>query len=384
MAVLFVASVYRHLTAFHIPYLMLLRSWGYEVLVAARGNSGREQLQELGFSCVDIPFARSPYSSDNFAAFWSIRDLLSRRRDIGLIQTNTPVASFLTSLAARSVGFAGSLLHMLHGFYFQVGGPAKDWILYYPPEYLMARFTDSLICINQEDFRVAQRFRLRRGGKVYYVPGVGYDERIYNPGDPDMKRAIRDRLGLADESTFLIAYVAEINYNKNHLQLLNALRPVNDRGYNAKALVIGDGKLSETMRFEAVRLGLGGQAVFLGHRDDVPDILKACDAAALFSHREGLPRSLMEAAGTGLPLVATDIRGNRDIVRHGANGFVVPVGEYGVTSAALIQLISDEALRTNMGLESRRIAHEYSLSGVMPMMESVYRECLCVALDAQR
>ena len=146
---LFVASVYGHLRAFHIPYVRLLQEWGYEVHCAAAPDSRKDELRRTGAVCWDIPFSRSPYSLRNVQAVRSLRALM-RRHHFDLVHVHTPVAAFLGRWLARQT-HQGAVLYTAHGFHFYRGAPLRNWLVYYTAEGLAARCTDGLIVINDED-----------------------------------------------------------------------------------------------------------------------------------------------------------------------------------------------------------------------------------------
>jgi glycosyltransferase involved in cell wall biosynthesis len=156
------------------------------------------------------------------------------------------------------------------------------------------------------------------------------------------------------------------------------LRPgeeVAKRFGQAHPLLVGDGELLEKTRVWAERESLP-RVHFLGRREDVPAVLAASDIVVLVSKHEGLPRALLEGMAAGKPLVATDVRGNRDLVEDGMNGFLVPLGDVAALSEALGRLIESRELREKMGEESRKKAEAYSLERVLQEMERIYRRFL--------
>lgn len=126
----------------------------------------------------------------------------------------------------------------------------------------------------------------------------------------------------------------------------------------------------------AVRLGIDSRVFFLGERRDVPLLLRGADVGVLLSHREGLPRSLMEMSATGLPVIATNIRGNRDIVRNGVNGILVELGNVKATTSALRKLAMEPRSRESMGARGRERMRMFSLDEVIPQMAKIYRHWL--------
>ncbi|GJM69130.1 hypothetical protein HMSSN036_13460 [Paenibacillus macerans] len=231
-----------------------------------------------------------------------------RRERYELVHVHTPNAGAICRLAAAWAG-GGKVLYTAHGFHFYSGAPWRNWLLYYPLERLMARFTDVLITINREDYERAARFPVR--GKAAYLPGVGVDLGEFAPASAAEAARLRRELGLAP-GDFAILCIAELNGNKNQRQLLEALRELRGRAVPAVLLLAGTGGRERHYRRLAEDLGLREAVRFLGYRKDIPQLLQAADVLALSSRREGLPRALLEGLAAGKPLVATDVRGSRD------------------------------------------------------------------------
>jgi len=374
-SVLFMASVCGHIHAFHMPYLRMLRDRGYNVLAAGRYDGAEDAIITEGFSCVDVPFSRNPLDLQNTRAFRAVCALLGGVPSLRLVHVHTPVAAFVLRMGSRYSGFAGKVLYTAHGFHFYGGANALNWTTFYPLEALAARYTDGIITINREDYERALRFRLKPNGRVYYVPGVGVDTILYSYQGDAPRTQVRGELGIGDDDIVIIC-VAELNDNKNQIQLLRAAALIKEKIPAIRLLLAGEGSSRNQLESYARDHGLAHNVLFLGHRDDVPRLLTACDIASLVSRREGLPRFVMEAAAAGLPLVCTDIRGNRDIVTDGLNGYLVPVGDYRATAENIIALAKDEQLRWDMGKASVDAVKPFSLDKVLPVMEGIYHDQL--------
>lgn len=371
VSVLFVATVCRHVHGFHRPYLRLLKRMGYDVIVAARYDGTERSLESEGYRCVNIPFCRKPLQYENLREYTALCDLLRETPLLKLVHVHTPVAAFLARMALRQTSFSGKVLYTAHGFHFYNGASPVNWMLYYPLEVLAARYTDGIITINHEDYERALRFRLRPNGRVYYVPGVGVDLACYSYQGDGVRSEVRDELGIKDRDT-VITCVAEINGNKNQIQLVRAMELVKGEIPGARLLLVGEGPYRRQLEAYVLDRDLRRNVLFLGHRNDIPRLLTASDIGSLVSRREGLSRFVMEAAAAGLPLVGTDIRGNRDIIVHGRNGYLVPVGDSSATARWIVALARDEDLRRSMGRASVERARAFSLDRVLPMMQGIY------------
>jgi len=370
--VLFVATVYTHLAAFHIPFMKLLQSWGYEVHAAASPAEGhKDEVEAIGIRCWDIPFVRSPVNLKNFTAYRKLKSLLRRER-FDLIHVHTPMAAWLGRLAAKRTG-QGPVLYTAHGFHFYKGAPWPYWLFYYPAERLAARWTDGLIVMNSEDYERAQKMGFKPDENLFFVHGVGVDLEQFSQGRGNGV-SVREELGLDDQDV-VVTCVAEFTSTKNHAFLLAAWRKVAKEEHQAHLLLVGEGRLKRVIE-RKIMVESMPNVHFLGFRKDVPQILQATDIFVLPSRREGLPRSVMEAMAAGKPVVATDVRGSRDLVEHGTTGLLVELGDVEDLAQALLQLIRDSELRKKMGQAGRAKIQDYSLERVLDEMSGIYARYL--------
>lgn len=365
--VLFLATVYTHLAAFHIPFMRMLQGWGYEVHAAASSAEGhKEEVDAAGVVCWEIPFARSPYSLGNLEACRQLKALLREHR-FDLIHVHTPVAAFLGRYLAKRMG-QGPVLYTAHGFHFYKGAPLKNWLVYYAAERIAARWTDGLIVMNGEDYENACRMGFEPGKNLFYVHGVGVDLSPFEA--PPAAGGIRREFGLA-ESDVVVTCVAEMIPRKNHDFLLEAWKGVAAGCSRCHLLLVGTGELKRRLEGRVKREQIP-RVHFLGFRRDVPEILRESNIITLTSKHEGLPRCIMEAMAAGKPVVATDVRGSRDLVDDGRTGFLVRLGDAAGLAAALERLARDPELRTSMGAAAREKIREYSLERVLGEMSGIY------------
>lgn len=370
--VAFLAKEYRHLEAFHLPFMKLLYRKGYEVHAFAAFDSSKANIQAQGFVCHDTPFQRNPFKLSYLRV---LKELVKsfKREGFSLLHVNTPVAGVLGRIAARRANVR-RVIYTAHGFHFYSGAPLIYWLMYYPIERFMARFTDFLVTINQEDYARAKRFPVRK--EVVFLPGVGVDVKKLNP----YKRfaywkGFRETLGVTDKD-FVIVCVAELTANKNHIQLIEAVGKLVKTIGQVQCLLVGRGDNEKFLKELVSRKGLEGTIRFLGFRQDVPEILAAADVLVLLSKREGLPKALMEGMASGKPIVATKIRGNQDLIVHGENGLLVPIGDVKATVKALQALAGDANLQKVMGTKNLETIKGFSLDQITTRVESLYDKAL--------
>ncbi|SHF32130.1 Glycosyltransferase involved in cell wall bisynthesis [Thermoanaerobacter uzonensis DSM 18761] len=366
--ILFIATIESHILNFHIPFIEYFYNKGYEVHVAAKLGNRQDELKDLNVVCHDVNFSRSPYSLSNIRALNQLIKTM-RENKFSLVHVHTPVGAFLGRLAAKITN-TKPVLYTAHGFHFYKGAPLKNWLIYYTMEKIAAHWTDGFITMNEEDFNIAKKFNLRRKDAVFYVHGVGLDIEKYSINDEERRKKLREELGFSDNDILLLT-VAEINTNKNHKQIIDTIKILKDYS-SIYYLIVGTGEEEEKLKNYVLLNNLEERIKFLGYRRDISEILNAIDIFILTSLREGLPRAIMEAMAAGKPIIATNVRGNRDLVRDGVNGYLVPVNDIEATAKAITKLAENTTLRTKMGEEGRRIIQDYDIKKVLREMDEIY------------
>jgi glycosyltransferase EpsD len=364
--VLFCASVDYHFKAFHLPYMNWFKEQGWEVHVAANGNL------ELPYVDVkyDIPIQRSPFKLKNMKAYNELKSIV-KQNDYEIIHCHTPMGGVLARLAARHARKHGTrVIYTAHGFHFCKGAPFLNWLTYYPIEKVLSHYTDCLITINEEDYALAAK-HLLSAKKIEHVHGVGVNTERFQPIDEHRKRAIRMSLGYMSDD-FLMFYAAEFNKNKNQRLLIHALALLKEEVPQAKLLLAGNGPLMESCQELAQQLGVSERVHFLGHRNDIDKLLPICDIAVASSLREGLPVNIMEAMACGLPIVASENRGHRELVEDRVNGYVITSLDSKQFAARLLELNKSHELRNKMGAENMNRVNKYSLTQVVVELTAIY------------
>ncbi|TYA12034.1 glycosyltransferase family 4 protein [Paenibacillus faecis] len=364
--VLFCATVVSHLNQFHTPYMRWFKQQGWEVHAAAFGETPIPDA-DCQFS---LSIERSPFRWNNLKAYKELADLI-KRHGYHVVHCHTPMGGVLTRLAARQARRSGTkVLYTAHGFHFFDGAPIVNWLLYYPAEKLLSRWTDCLITINEEDYLRA----IRRGFKaqsIVHVHGVGVDFGRFKPVDPREKQQLRREHHIGQDR-FVLIYAAELSKRKNQGFLLQAAANLKRRIPELLVLLAGQGDLETPYKRLAQRLGLTGNVVFLGQRKDMPALYALADVAVTTSRQEGLPVNVMEALASGLPMIATEVRGNRDLVEDGINGYLVRPGDTEAFEQRVWELYASAKLRKKLNGRDRLLG-KYTVARVLEEMTSVYR-----------
>lgn len=366
MKILLTATVQSHICQFHRPLVEMLRGMGdCEIHVAARDNLAEKNGLKLDFAdkVFDVPFERSPFSPKNIRAYREIKSILSENQ-YDYIHCNTPVGGVVTRLAARKARKKGTkVFYTAHGFHFYKGAPLINWMLFYPMEKLCAHYTDKLITINQEDYALARK--KMKAKEVLYVPGVGINVDRFCDVSVD-KLSKRRELGIPEDAVLLFS-VGELNENKNHQTVINAVARMGREDIHY--VIAGNGPKEEALRQQAAALGLGGRLHLLGYRRDVPELLAAADLFVFPSYREGLSVALMEAMANGLPCAVSRIRGNTDLIDAEGGAHFDPHKVETCVEALETMLSRDHAA---MAAHNQQKIRYFSLQSVMEMMKSIY------------
>ena len=369
--VLFVATVVKtHIMEFHIPYLKMFKEMGWETAVAARND------YENPADCVipycdtyyNVPFERNPLKPGNLKAYKELKHIIDEG-EYDIIHCHTPVGAMLTRLAAKQARKQGTkVFYTAHGFHFYKGAPVINWILYYPVEKWLSRYTDVLITINKEDYERAKTFK---AGKVCYVPGVGIDLKKFNAGYVN-KEQKRKEIGVSADD-FVLLSVGELIPRKNHEVVIRALSVLKqlDKLNHIEYVICGRGAYEADLRKLAEGLDVADHVHFLGYRNDISEICNCADLFVFMSHQEGLPVALMEAMACGLPAVCSNIRGNTDLIEDGVTGLLANNTPEEVAQS-ISKMKSDTALRNRVASAALQKIKQFDLSSVEDEMSKIY------------
>lgn len=334
---------------FLLPLMRAMRANGHEVVGACADGALAAKVRAEGFRVHAVPIVRGYNPVDHARAFAALLAFFRRER-FDIVHVHTPIAALVGRLAAAAAGVP-KIVYTAHGFYFHEHMPAWKRRLFVALERIGGRATDILFTQAEEDAAAARRLGLCRGGAIEAI-GNGADPKRFHPAPPDdpARAALRRALGAGPE-TPVIVMIGRLVAEKGYPELIEAMRQV-----DAHLWIVGDRLASDhaasvdaILAAAAADAALAGRIRVLGYRRDVPDLLRAADLFTLPSHREGMPRSIIEAMLSGLPVVATDIRGAREEVVHGETGLLVPVRSAAALAAALQALARDPARRRAMG-----------------------------------
>lgn len=307
---------------------------------------------------------------DNYKGYKNCCDFLKTHPDIEVIHCNTPIGGVIGRLCGRK--FHKKVIYTAHGFHFYKGAPLMNRTVFKCIEWWMARYTDALITINKEDYEAAKRFKLKPGGKVFYVPGVGVDIQNIIQYDETYRNMKRECLGIRPDD-FVCIIVGDLNDNKNVGTLIDALAKCSPQvHYLVCGLGPNEGKLKE----RAEQLGVADRCHFLGYRTDIKQLYLASDVFLFASKREGLPRSTMEAMCAGLPCVVSKIRGNVDLIDDREGGILINPMDVDGFADAINELARLPVLREKYGEYNKEKIKNFDINIVKAQMVDIYKEVL--------
>ncbi len=364
--VLLTATVQSHICQFHKVLVDMLHKNGFEVHVAAKDNLASKNGLVLDFAdkIFDVPFSRSPKSLDNIKAYKMLKEIIAEN-DYDVIHCNTPVGGVVTRLAAKKS--RAKIVYTAHGFHFYKGAPIQNWVIYYPIEKIMSKYTDMLITINEDDYKISKdKFRAKKYAKI---PGVGIDFKRVEDGTN--REDIRKEMGFSDED-FVLLSVGELNKNKNNITILKAIKKLENP--KIKYMIAGNGPLRAELEEEIEKMGLFDRVKFLGYTREIGKLHKAADAFCFASIREGLGLAAIEAMHSALPIITSDVRGINDYSIEGVTGFKSqPLDENGF-ALAIEKLMKDASLREKMGKNNVEASMQYGEENVAKILEKIYLE----------
>jgi glycosyltransferase involved in cell wall biosynthesis len=329
---------------------------GMEVIGVSAPGPYVAQLESWGIRHVPLQHAtRSPAPGQDVLALIELRRLFRRLRP-DIVHTHNPKPGLYGRLAARTTGVPG-VVNTVHGLYASPEDHVVTRSVVYALERLASLCSGAELVQNAEDLAVLERLGVSE--KKLVLLGNGVDLERFRPEVTALQRQrARKALGVPEKAV-VVGTVARLVWQKGFRELFAAAELLRDRCPDVLFVVVGgsDPDKSDAIGSqEQEDASRRGRVVFAGSREKMEDVYQAFDMFVLPSHREGFPRSAMEAAASGLPVIATDIRGCRQAVSDGDSGLLVPLGDPPRLAAAIEELAADAELRSRMGAAGRRKA----------------------------
>lgn len=373
---LYAATVAITIRLVRIPYANHFRALGWQVDAMANGISKSEHCRQSFDRVWDIDWSRNPMHPRNLTSAAARVRSVVEDGGYDLVHVHTPVAGFVTRFALSSMtpGRRPAVIYGAHGFHFYPGGPAVRNAVFLALERLAGRWTDYLMVVNQVDEEAARRFRIVPEDRVLRVPGSGIDLRKFDPASVPARTVagIRQELGLTLREP-LVLMLAEFNPGKRHRDALEAFARASCA--EAHLAFAGNGPTMASVEHRTRELGLESRVHFLGPRHDVPALIRASSMTVLPSEREGLPRSIIESMSLGVPVIAADIRGIRDLLDSG-RGYLFKVADTEGFAAAIRHVIRQPAEAQERARRARDYVTAYDIRNLLSCYEKFYGKIL--------
>lgn len=365
--VLMVATYGDFFAAFETNNIKLLNDMGCEVHLCANWtdleyNYKHNKLNGLKFKKINIEFTRSPLALSNLKNYKKLSNLM-KMENYYLLDCHNAVVGAYARLAAKKNKIP-KVMYTAHGFQFYKRGPKKDWIIYYPIEKYLSRYTDALVVMNEEDKEIAQNFHAK---ELFFIHGVGVTL-IRSDSEPE-KKLNRADFGIPRNS-FVILSVGELSKRKNHKVVVEALIEMNDK--NIYYLIAGEGMEKETLLKKISDANLSTNIKLLGFRTDIDSLNKMVDIAIFPSLREGLMIAGIESLANGTPIIASNRKGLADYTIDYSTGFRIEPKSVRDVTRKINYIKENKLLLKNMEQNAIIKSKEYSLEVVENEMRNIY------------
>ncbi|MEE3259969.1 MAG: glycosyltransferase family 4 protein [Candidatus Latescibacterota bacterium] len=359
--------------------LMRLQEQGFAVSVICGDRGYGDRLRDCGLDVVQIPFARELKPWTDMRCLWALRrELGSGRYDIA--HSHNPKGTLLGPVAGRWAKVR-AVVHTVHGFLFNENSRGLHRLAAEGAERWCARWSDDLLFQSQEDFDYARIHHYKAPERLHLI-GNGVDERRFGPAlHPQARAEKRAELGFG-EGDLVVGMVTRLVREKGCVEFFAMAERIAGKWPQARFLMVGipEGQ-DQSDAVEPAQLmrehGVAERCIALEHRTDMPELYAAMDILTLPSYREGIPRAVIEAGAMGLAVVASDIRGCREVVVEGETGLLFPLRDVEAFAAAVERLLDDVGLRQRLGRAGReRVMEHYTEARTTERVIACYRQCL--------
>lgn len=334
-----------------------MQARGHRVWIAARPSCWIvEAARKLGIEVVTLPM-RGRFDP---AAIWHLYRFM-RKQHVDIVHTHSGIDSWLGSFAGK---LAGVPIVRTRHLFLPLKRSGLNFVHY---------LTDCVFSLGE----TMRTMLVKECGfpqeKVVSIP-TGIDFARFQPSRA--REAVREELGIPPEA-FFVLIVGVIRGVKKHDVALRAFRKVIDQNPNVRLALAGDGPMRQEIEQLAKHLELGDKMLFLGHRDDVADLMGAADVLLLTSRSEAQSQALTQGAGLGLPIVATRVGGVPEVVLHEETGLLAAPGDEPAITNALLRMAENRAWAKSLGERGKMHAlSNYSLEGMLRRTEQAYAELI--------
>ncbi|WP_017353342.1 glycosyltransferase [Clostridium sp. ZBS14] len=360
--ILFVASTLSHIENFHIPYLKKFKDNGFSVHVMGKVNNKTEipYVDKI----IPIEFEKNMFSIKNFHNSIKIRKHI-KKENYNIIYLHTTLAAFFTRLSIITLFKKPELIiNTVHGYLFDDNTKFIKKSIMILAEKLVKCVTDTIIVMNSTDYNIAKKYNLFKNN-IYLINGMGINTENFPSINTNEKLLLRKEKSFSDKD-FILIYVAEFSKRKNQIFLINSLKKLIDEGFSdVKLLLLGDGKMFDNIKSYSDELGINNNIIFTGYTKKTCMYYQLSDVCVSSSRIEGLPFNIVEAMSTGLPIVASNIKGHIDLVKQNKNGYLFEYNNVDEFCDYIKKIYCNKELQYEMRICSSQFSKKYSLENVL-------------------
>ncbi|MCS6111262.1 glycosyltransferase family 1 protein [Clostridium botulinum] len=360
--ILFVASTLSHIENFHIPYLKKFKDNGFSVHVMGKVNNKTEipYVDKI----IPIEFKKNMFSIKNFHNSIKIRKHI-KKENYNIIYLHTTLAAFFTRLSIMTLFKKPELIiNTVHGYLFDDNTKFIKKSIMILAEKFVKCVTDTIIVMNSTDYNTAKKYNLFKNN-IYLINGMGINTENFSSINPNEKLLLRKENAFSDKD-FILIYVAEFSKRKNQIFLINSLKKLIDEGFSdIKLLLLGDGKMFDNIKNYSDELGIIDNIIFTGYTKKTCMYYQLSDVCVSSSRIEGLPFNIVEAMSTGLPIVASNIKGHSDLVKQNKNGYLFEYNNVDEFCDYIKKIYCNKELQCKMRISSSEISKKYALQSVL-------------------
>ncbi|HEX4786636.1 MAG TPA: glycosyltransferase family 4 protein [Candidatus Sulfotelmatobacter sp.] len=358
-----------------LDQIKALESNGHQVTAVCAPGPWVEDVRRTGVTVQTVPMMREISPIADFNSTLSLARLF-RQNKFDVVHTHTPKAGLIGPVAGRLARIP-NLVHTVHGLLFHDRMSRLHQTVYWIPEKVTATLCDHLLSQSREDMERAVRSRLCARKKIAYL-GNGIDVAHFAPHDAYDDRAKKLREVGLRETDFVVGSVGRLVKEKGFMELFAAAETLSARCPQIKFVVIGPREKDQNDALDPdyiEELQRRGVVRFVNWCDDMRPWYSAMDVFVLPSYREGIPRACMEAAAMMRPIVASDIRGCREVVLNGSTGLLVPPRDVPRLISAVEQLQKDSTSAAEMGRRARQhIVQNFNIRDVCKRLCDFYAQ----------
>ncbi|MCJ8341349.1 MAG: glycosyltransferase [Cetobacterium sp.] len=360
--IIIIASLSSFINQFEKNNIKLLKELNYKIYIGANDLQNLKKIEDINI--FNIPLTRFPLSFGNIKGMYKLIKFI-KKNNIDIIDCHTPTGGVLGRIIGKIL--KKKVIYTAHGFHFFKKGPILNWIIYFPIEYILSFFTDILITINNEDYKLANKFFKTK--YILKIPGVGLNIKKFLNFDCNI-RYERKKMGITEKDIVLIS-IGELSSRKNHSRVIKALGELQKT--NIYYLIIGEGKSKKKYENLIKKNKLEQNVFLLGKKSNIEYFCKISDIIIHPSIREGLGIAALEGMASGLPLIASNINGIKDYAINKKTGYNINPKNIEEIKKAIIDLAENPVLRKKYGKYNQKKVKEFDIKKTSEIMYSLYK-----------